>query len=703
MNPQPTSCTLVIGGVCCSTEESVLRKRLDRHIGPDTYFFNPVTNELHVTTGIAPESVMTEVRAAGFTAEEKAAAPAPESFMKRHAAGLRTASSAFVSLLGAVFHLNGASMPGIPLIVLGIIIGGIPVFRKAFLALRQGSLDMNTLMTAATIGAIAIRKWEEAAAVIVLFSVSLMLESYSASRTRRAIGSLMALSPEEAIVLRDGKELSLPASSLSVGARVLVKAGIRVPVDGIVLEGSASVSEAMLTGEAMPVPKAPGDAVYAGCVSNDGSLVVRAETTFNDTRLSRILHLVEEAQRQRAPVQTFVDRFASVYTRVVMAGAVLLAVIPPLVTGGSFHEWIYRSLVALVIACPCALVIATPVALVSSLTTAARAGMLIKGGKTIETLAGTRAVVFDKTGTLTVGKPVISDVISLNGMAPSEFLPIVSAIESHSAHPLAGAIARRMKDEAETAPLPVVSKFSAIHGQGVRAEVDGTEYFVGNQQFTGLFGISDPMLSEAVRSLENKGRTVVVFGTHGQAIAVLGAVDQERDESRTLVAAMNREGVEHTAIYSGDRPASVNRVAETARVDSVSPGLMPEEKLEGIRRLKDRYGTVVMVGDGVNDTPALAGASVGIAMGSRGADAAMEAADVVLMADDLMTIPKLLRLSRSTISIIKQNIAIALTIKGVFLLLASTGAATLWMALVADDGATLLVIANAMRLLKPLK
>ena len=691
--------TYLVSGVCCATEEALLRRQLDAGIGPERYSYSPVTCELRVRGQVPHDSVSASVRAAGFGLRERQRRMPREPFLQRHGRAILTGAAAAVAVAGGLLLDSGSVSGGRALLASAILIGGWEVLVRACRAAFRGALDINVLMTVAVIGALAVGKWEEGAAVIVLFSVSLMLESYSTARTRRAVESLMHLSPEEAVVLRGTGELTVPAADVHPGEKVLIRPGMRIPIDGVVTDGVSTVSEAMLTGEAAPVEKRPGMEVFAGCLNNLGALTVRVSRGFEETRLAHIIHLIEEAQHQRAPVQTSIERFAGVYTWAVLGGAVLIAAVPPLLLGQPFSAWLYRALVMLVIACPCALAISTPVTIVSALTSAARSGILIKGGRFLEILADLRAIAFDKTGTLTEGLLRVTDIVPLNSVPAEKLLQVFASIEHMSEHPLASAVVR----EAEAAGIDhhavPVEEFTALPGRGVRAAVGGKMYFLGNRLLSIEHGFDSPDAAQSVRRLEAEGKVAILLGREGEALGVLGLRDNPRRGGAGVLRQLRACGIGHLVMLSGDSGEAVDRLGSELGLDDQSGEMLPADKVEAIRTLRRRFGTVAMVGDGINDTPALAASSVGIAMGASGADAALESADIVLMADRLEALPPLIRHSRMTVRIIRQNIAFALAVKCVFLLLSVSGFATLWMALLADDGAALAVILNGMRAL----
>jgi Cd2+/Zn2+-exporting ATPase len=560
------------------------------------------------------------------------------------------------------------------------------------------TLDMNVLMTTAVLGALAIGKWGEAAAVIVLFALALLLETAATARTRRAIRALLALSPAEAAVERGGGEVTVPVDAVRPGETIVLRPGDRVPLDGTVTGGVSDVDQSTVTGESAPVRKAAGDTVYAGSLNGRGMLRLTVTARHDDTTLARIVHLVEGAQERRAPVQTFVERFAAVYTPAVFAGALLVAILPPLLLGAAWSEWVYRALVLLVIACPCALVISTPVTIVSALTNAARCGVLVKGGSHLEALASVRAVAFDKTGTLTEGRPRVTGVQVLNGMAEGDVLALAAALERHSEHHLAGAILAEARRR-DAGPGPEVREFTAIPGRGVEGIVEGRRTFLGSPALGAERDADTASVRTAVERWAAGGATALVLGHPGEPIAVIAVRDGARAGGADAVAALRRLGIQEVAMVTGDHPEPARHIARELAISRVHAGLLPGGKVAHLEEMQREYGGVAMVGDGINDAPALAASSVGVAMGVGGTDAALESSDVVLMADDLRKLPFLFGLSRHALRVIRQNIALALGLKVLFLVLSLTGHATLWMALLADDGAALLVILNGLRAL----
>jgi len=583
--------------------------------------------------------------------------------------------------------------------------GGALTARAAWYSLRARSVDMNVLMTIAAVGAAAIGQWSEAGLVVFLFSLGNLLQSLTMERTRRAVRGLVGLAPREARVVDGDHTHTVAADVVVPGDLVRVLPGERLPVDGRVVEGQAGVDQSPVTGESMPVGKTVGDEVFAGSIVQGGTLTVRATTSVADNTIAKIIHLVEEAQAQRAPLQTSIDRFAAKYTPVVVAAAAGVALLPPLLAGQPFSTWFYRGLALLIISCPCALVISTPVSFLAALGAATRRGVLIKGGAYLEQAGSLRAIAFDKTGTLTGGTPRVTDVVSLNGDGGELVLARAAAVESASEHPLARAIVdEAARFDGEGTRRYAVSRFRAIEGRGVRADLDGETVLVGKADLFGENGIlpatpgRDGLFGAELQRLELEGKTVVVIGTPERVDGLIAVADAIRPEARPAVASLRRRGVRHMALLTGDNQATAAAIGREAGVDEVRAGLLPEQKVDAIRELAARHGAVAMVGDGVNDAPALAAATVGIAMGVAGSDAALETADIALMNDDLAALAATIRLSRATTRVIRENIALAIVVKAVFLVLAPLGLITLWLAVFADMGTSLLVIGNGLRL-----
>ncbi len=690
----------VVSGVCCATEETLLRKSLDASVGSGRYTFSLLSSELRVDPTLGDSEVLRAIRHAGFSGRQSLDHVSPPPGFFRDPLVLTTVIAAICTVGGILGEFLGApELLARALLLSGIVAGGWHLALKARAALANRVLDMNVLMMIAVFGALGIDRWSEGAAVVVLFSLALLLESYSAARTRRAVQSLMELSPQQACVVRGEREEVVPATEVAPGELLIVRPGEKIPLDGKVLDGLSTVDQAHLTGESLPVEKKPGDAVFAGSLNGRGSLSIRSTHRYEETTLARIIQLIEAAGHKRAPVQRFIDSFARVYTPAVLGVAVLVAVLPPLVVHAEWMVWIYRALVLLVIACPCALVISTPVTLVSALTRGARGGVLIKGGKDLEVLSRTRAVAFDKTGTLTEGRLRVTDVIPLDHRSPGELLQLAAAIEHRSEHVLAGGLMMETRSRGLPYDRARVTRFESLPGRGVAADVDGTTYLLGNRELCREHQFCTPDVIKILDAHEAEGKTTVVLGVRGKALGVIALQDRLRPLTASVMDALRKSGIQHTVVLSGDHETAVARVGHDVGVDAWESGLLPDQKVQRIEALRNQYGVVAMVGDGVNDAPALASASVGIAMGGAGSDAALESADVVLMSDSIEKLPFVFDLSTKAMRIIRQNIAIALTLKLLFFVLALTGTATLWMAILADDGAALLVIVNGLRML----
>jgi Cd2+/Zn2+-exporting ATPase len=610
---------------------------------------------------------------------------------------LRMAIAGLLILTGWLLGFFGhAPRTAIPLFAAAMLIGGYATIRQGLRALARFRFDMNGMMTGAVTGAALIGQWEEGATVAFLYAVSNWLEGYTMDRARRSIRALMDLAPKEARVRRNGEEIIIPVEDVRVGDLLLVRPGEKIPMDGILRAGTSAVNQAPITGESIPLDKEPGDPVYAGTLNGHAALEVEVTRRAEDTTLARIIHMVEEAQTQRAPSQQFVERFARIYTPAVFALALGLMIVPSLVFGQPWGPWIYRGLALLIVSCPCALVVSTPVTIVSAIANAARHGILIKGGAYLEELGRLKAVALDKTGTLTQGAPEVTDVIPLDGGTPEALLALAAAVEAESEHPLARAVVRAAERRGLT--VPKASGFTAIPGRGGQALVNGQAIFVGSPRLFAELG-DGAWDEEHVRILEAQGKTVMLVGISQGPRGILALADQLRPESRQAVADLRAAGIQHVALLTGDNRATAESIARQVGADTVRAEVLPDQKLEAIRALRAEFGSLAMVGDGVNDAPALAASSVGVAMGVAGSDVALETADVALMTDDLSKLPFLMRLGRATVRIIRQNIAFALLIKAVAILAVFPGWLTLWLAVLADMGASVLVTLNGMRML----
>jgi Cd2+/Zn2+-exporting ATPase len=581
---------------------------------------------------------------------------------------------------------------------MAIACGAALTIRKATTAVRMRMLDINVLMLVAAGGAVALGQWAEAGSVVFLFALAQTLEARTLERARSAVRALLDLAPAEALLREGAGHRKVDVDSVVPGTVLIVRPGEKVPLDGVVVSGESAVNQAPVTGESLPQEKMPGDIVFAGTINGRGALDIRVTHTRRDSTLARIIHLVEQAQSQRAPAQTFVERFARVYTPAVLALAAVLAVVPPLAFGAPWHTWIYRALVLLVVSCPCALVISTPVSVVAALAGAARKGVLIKGGVHLERAGRIRCVAFDKTGTLTRGTPEVVEVTSLSGASPATIVSLAASVEHRSHHP----IARAIVDYAASSNIhvPPGDEVRSLDGRGAQGQVSGAQVVLGNHRLFEERHLCTPAVHERLERASARGRTPVLVASGGEAIGIIEVADRAREGGKDALQMLRRQGVAHIVMLTGDSRSTAARIAEELGVDEVRADLLPDDKVKAVDELRGRFGSVAMVGDGVNDAPALATADVGIAMGAAGSATALETADVALMADELLKIPYALRLSRATLRNIQANLVISIVLKVAFIGLAAAGMATLWMAIVADTGASIIVIANALRLLR---
>jgi len=699
--PDRRELTLHIAQMCCPVEERLLRQALGALPGVEALAFNLLQRELRVTHALAdPGPILDTIRALQMVptvaGAPVSAAPAPSRapFIKL----LLGLAAAIAAEAWAWASGDDNALPVILLAIMAIALTGPGVYRRGWAALRHRDLNINALMSIAVTGAVLIGHWPEAAMVMVLFALAELIEAGALERARKAIGGLMALTPERVTVRGlDGAWRECAAADVMVGALARVAPGERVALDGDVTSGESAVNQAPITGESMPVPKGVGDRVFAGSINETGSFTYRVSAAHGDSTLARIVRTVHEAQGRRAPTQRFIDRFAAVYTPSVFGAALLVALLPPLLMGGAWGDWIYKALVLLVIACPCALVISTPVTVVSGLARAARAGILVKGGVFLEQGARLRRLALDKTGTVTQGRPALTDVVPLHGDA-HRALRLAAALAARSDHPVSTAVSRHWHASRPGTP-PEVDGFTALPGRGTRGRVDGAVVHLGNARLLAELGYGDSAAAHTMARLEGEGKTAVALCEGPHVLAVIGVADTLRASSAQAVARLHRLGV-RTLMLSGDNATATAAIARQVGIDDARGALLPEEKLAAVDAELARHGLVGMVGDGINDAPALARASIGFAMGAAGSDAAIETADVALQGDDLGKLPEFIVLSRATVAILRQNIAAALLVKAVFLVLATGGWATLWMAVFADVGASLLVIFNGLRLLR---
>ena len=583
-----------------------------------------------------------------------------------------------------------------------ILVGGFRLFITGIKNLVRFQFDMNTLMTIAVFGAAAIGEWGEGATVVILFAISEALERYSMNKARQSIQSLLEIAPDQAMVRRGDQEKLVPVDEIQIGDIVIVKPGQKFAIDGVIVNGTSMVNQSAITGESIPVQKTVNDEVFAGTLNGEGLVEVKVTKHAKDTTLAKIIHLVEEAQAERAPAQAFIDRFAKIYTPAILVAGVLLMVIPPMFFQLEWSDSIYRGLALLVVGCPCALVISTPVAIVTAIGNAARNGVLIKGGIYLEEAGSLTAIAFDKTGTLTKGTPIVTDLVSFVAGKEQQLLSVAAAIEKHANHPLAAAFMQKAEEEKVSFETGKIDQIQSRPGKGIQAEVEGTIYYLGSPQWLEE-QLSHPFLenqTQQIQALQAQGKTVVLLGTEQKLLALFAIQDKVRESSRNVMKQLHQLGIYKTLMVTGDHRKTAEALGKEVGINEIQAELLPKEKLAQIKKLRNEGHRVAMVGDGVNDAPALAFANVGIAMGGAGTDTALETADIALMADDLQKLPFTIRLSRKAMQIIKQNIFISFFLKVIALLLIFPGWLTLWLAIFADMGATLIVTMNALRLLK---
>jgi Cd2+/Zn2+-exporting ATPase len=712
--------------MCCSEEMGILRKVVGPLVGGESNLaFDLLAGKMTIMASpdrVDTAAIRTAITETGMEAERWNDAwcaesyPTEEGWWRRNSRLFACVASALLILFGFLldaYHqesLIKAFVPDIekgsrvsPDVILiyfsAVIAGGWFIFPRALFALRKARPDMNLLMTIAAIGAMGLGQWLEAASVTFLFSLALLLESRSVGRARSAIRALLDISPATArfICPADGDIEEKPIAEVPLGATVVVRPGERVPLDGVVTKGSTSVNQAPITGESLPVSKGVGDEVYAGTINGEGSFEFLATRPASDTALARIIHMVEEAQSRRAPVEQWVERFAGVYTPAMMMLSLLTAFVPPLLLDMDWTSSLYQALVILVIACPCSLVISTPVSIVAGLTSASRHGILIKGGAYLEAPGRVKSIAFDKTGTLTEGRPSVDTILPLDDHTEERLLSRAAALESHSTHPVAKAICSLARSRGlELAP---VDNFAILPGQGAFGRIENKTYWIGNRRLLEQWNHKSAELHARVSSLEDTGHSLVIMWCDDHVCGLMGVSDSIRPEAQSTIQSLRSLGIDRIVMLTGDNQRAADRVAGRTGIDQYYAELLPEDKVRVVKEMRESHGHMAMVGDGVNDAPAMASASVSIAMGAIGSDAAIETADVALMSDDLSKLPWLVRHSRRTLSIIKQNIVFSLLVKASFIGLAFAGVATLWEAIAADMGASLLVILNGLRLL----
>ncbi|UQI31449.1 heavy metal translocating P-type ATPase [Pseudomonas bijieensis] len=687
----------------CPTEQTLIQNKLGKLEGVQQLEFNLINRVLGVTHDLPSDApIIKAIESLGMQADPLTPGQKPETNdLPAPAKPWWPLALSGVTALGAeVIHFTNAAPNWVVALValVSILSGGLGTYKKGWIALKNRNLNINALMSIAVTGAVLIGQWPEAAMVMFLFTVAELIEAKSLDRARNAIGGLMQMAPEQATVQQaDGSWQVQAVKAIALGARVRVRPGERVGLDGDVVAGRSTIDQAPITGESLPVEKTVGDKVFAGTINQAGELEYTVTAAADHSTLARIIHAVEQAQGSRAPTQRFVDQFSKIYTPAVFILALAVAVIPPLFMGAAWFDWIYRALVLLVVACPCALVISTPVTIVSGLAAAARKGILVKGGVYLEGGYKLDYLALDKTGTLTHGKPVQTDYVALDPTVESTAPALAASLAARSDHPVSRAIANAAVDK-QLAPQ-VVDNFEALGGRGVRGDIGGQTYHLGNHRLVEDLGLCSPELEEKLFALEKQGKSVVLLLDSTGPLALFAVADTVKDSSREAIRELHDLGIK-TLMLTGDNVHTAEAIAAQVGMDQARGDLLPEDKLQAIEDLYTLGHRVGMVGDGINDAPALARAEIGFAMAAAGTDTAIETADVALMDDDLRKIPAFIRLSRQTSSILKQNIALALVIKAIFLGVTFAGFATMWMAVFADMGVSLLVVFNGLRLLR---
>ncbi|PBJ14149.1 putative cadmium-transporting ATPase [Pseudomonas ogarae] len=687
----------------CPTEQTLIQNKLGKLEGVQQLDFNLINRVLGVTHDLPSDApIIKAIESLGMQAEpmtpgqEKATPDLPAPAKPWWPLALSG-----VTALGAeLIHFTNAAPNWVVALValVSILSGGLSTYKKGWIALKNRNLNINALMSIAVTGAVLIGQWPEAAMVMFLFTVAELIEAKSLDRARNAISGLMQMAPQQATVQQaDGSWQAQDVKVIALGARVRVRPGERVGLDGDVVAGRSTIDQAPITGESLPVEKTIGDKVFAGTINQAGELEYTVTAAADHSTLARIIHAVEQAQGSRAPTQRFVDQFSKIYTPAVFVLALAVAIIPPLLMGAAWFDWIYRALVLLVVACPCALVISTPVTIVSGLAAAARKGILVKGGVYLEGGYKLDYLALDKTGTLTHGKPVQTDYVALDPSVETTAPALAASLAARSDHPVSRAIANAAVDK--QLAQQVVDNFEALAGRGVRGDIGGQTYHLGNHRLVEDLGLCSPELEEKLFALEKQGKSVVLLLDATGPLALFAVADTVKDSSREAIRQLHDLGIK-TLMLTGDNAHTADAIAAQVGMDQARGDLLPEDKLQAIEALYAQGHRVGMVGDGINDAPALARSEIGFAMAAAGTDTAIETADVALMDDDLRKIPAFIRLSRQTSSILKQNIALALVIKAIFLGFTFAGFATMWMAVFADMGVSLLVVFNGLRLLR---
>jgi len=700
--------TFKIEQMCCPAEERLIRNGLADVAEISNLEFNLIARTLTVTHSLSDgTSLRRKIATLGMDAipldpaGPAVGATAPTVPWWKRPEILTTFVSGICAVVAEALAWTWLSEESLVvglLAAVAIVAGGYGMAGRAWASLKTLTLNIHFLMTVAVLGAVVLGDWTEAGMVVFLFALAELVEARSMEHARSAIGSLMKLAPDSATVMRGLGWEQVPVAEVEPGEVVRIRPGDRLPLDGVVRHGVSSVNQAPITGESLPVDKEVGDPVFAGSINQTGTLDYVVTRPASDSTVSRIVRLVEKATANRGKAERFIDRFARRYTPAIVAVAVLVAVLPPLLFAASWGVWVYRGLVLLVIGCPCALVISTPVTIVSGLAAAARRGILIKGGSYLELGAELKGIAFDKTGTLTEGQPSVTDIIPLDGLGAPEIVCLAAGVESRSEHPIASAIVREHRSHHDHEDVAAVD-FRTLPGRGARAVIDGRTVLVGNHRMAHEVGVCNQAIEVQLDRLESEGKTAVMVMTEASALGVIGVSDTIRESSVTAVERLHSLGL-RTALLTGDNRTAAGSIARRVGIDDVYSELLPEDKIDAFERIRERTGAMGMVGDGINDVPVLAHAQIGFVMGGAGTDIALETADVALMEDNLLKVSEFIALSRRAMRVLRQNVSVAIIIKLVFFALAVFGEATLWMAVFADMGASLIVVFNGLRLLK---
>lgn len=713
-----------VEGLDCQEEVILLKKVLSHREGVLSLNFNLLKAKITIEyeeKKITPDEIIASIRATGLKAARWTHRRSLDklTYWGRKGRFILTIFSGIFLILGfisekilahRILHLftnqelaDDTFLPFVSLsfYFLSIVCGLWHVAPKAFFAIKKIRADMNLLMMIASVGAMIIGQWFEGASVVFLYSISLLLEQASVKKARDAVASLLNLAPDVATVITDKGLIEKRVHELKIGDRILIKPSDKIPIDAVIIKGKTSINQSSITGESLPVEKEENDEVFAGTINEESSIECEVTKLSFDTMLAKMIYLIEHATAKRAKAEQTIEKFAGIYTPIMIGLAIIVGTVPPVFFDAKWIEWIYRGLVLLVIACPCALVISTPVCLISGLTSAARQGVLIKGGIFLELAKDLKAIAFDKTGTLTYGKPALQKIVPFNGLDENSLLAIAASLEKASSHPLARAILER----AEEGDLQVkhAQNVRILPGKGIEGYVEGKYYWLGSHRFLHEKKLETPEIHKKAESLEDAGHSIIAVGDNEMVCGLLSVADSPRKEVAHIMDEIRASGIQRTIILTGDNSKCAKEIARVTKVDEFFSELLPKDKVDAIESLKEKYEVVAMVGDGVNDAPAMAAADIGIAMGVIGTDAALESADIALMQDDLSKLPWLIKHSKRTMRILQENIVFSLAVKVVFLFLAVFGFAGLWMAIAADTGASLLVVFNAMRLLKKTK